>query len=86
MVLGVLPLVPVLYKFLQPQHTQSHHHAAFWGTHSSCNERRLPMVLGMVPLMPVLYNALQCHSTLSHVSNQHSFTQHSALLTAVSVR
>ena len=43
------------------------------------------VVLGMLPLMPVLDSPLQSHSTLSHISNQHSFTQHSALLTVLSV-
>ena len=50
-------------------------------THRYARSSRLPMVLGMLPLMPVLYSPLQSHSTLSHISNQHSFTQHNALLT-----
>ena len=82
MVLGMLPLMPVLYTPLQSHSTLGHMHqqttliyTTQCAAHSSVSAVRLPMVLGMLPLMPVLTRALQSHSTLSHISNQHSFTQ-----------
>ena len=92
MVLGILPLMRVLYNCLRSHstlratsaaNTHSHRQCA---AHSAVSALRLPMVLVILPLMRVLYRSLHSHSTLSHVSNQHSFTQDSALLTVLSVR
>ena len=74
----------------EPQHTQPHQqptliHTTQCTAHRYVSALRLPMVLGMLPLMPMFCSALQSHSTLSHVSNRHSFTHRSALLTVVSV-
>ena len=64
MVLGMLPLMPVLNNRLQSHSTLRAHqqptliHIRQCAAHSSVSAVRLPMVRGILPLMPVLDTAL----------------------------
>ena len=64
MVLGMLPLMPVLDSPLpEPQHAQPHQqptliHTTQCAAHRYVSALRLLMVLGMLPLMPMLNNDL----------------------------